>query len=233
MDPTSGGDDMRVSLWASVGLLVAVGAVPGQVQEKKPVENSSDFYPLATGYQWRYRVTVNEAPPQKVVITAEKPEVYEYKSGVDKKEGSESIVRYPLRIVSGQKERELVEHVAVLKDGVYRFATAGKEIMPPKEITPPLCFLKLPVKAGESWNVEATSENVPLKGTFTCTVEQVKVPAGEFGQALHVSSPDFQVGTEKMALDYWFAKGLGIVKQQVHVGNSKVLMELEVFKKGK
>ena len=101
-----------------------------------------------------------------------------------------------------------------------------------KDITPPLRFLKLPIKEGESWTVKAMSENVPLTGTFTCAPDKVKVPAGEF-KTLRVSCPDFQLGEKKMALDYWFAKDVGIVKQHVQVGKSNVVLELEEFKPGK
>jgi hypothetical protein len=93
-----------------------------------------------------------------------------------------------------------------------------------------LRFLKLPVKGGESWNILATSENVTLSGTFTCDVERVKVPLGNF-ETLHISSPDFQLGSEKMALEYWFAKDIGLVRQRVRVGKTNVLLELEAFNK--
>jgi hypothetical protein len=227
------GDDMRyLQLSASVGLFLflAAGAVPGQAQKKEPMEIYSDYYPLGAGYQWSYKVTVNEKEQAAkdsrpiVTITAGKPEVFEHKFTVDKKE--ELAVRYPLKVVSGPKEslKQMFEQVAVLKDGVYRISTAGKDI------TPPLRFLKLPVKGGESWTVSATSENVMLAGTFTCDVEAVKVPLGNF-ETLHVSSPDFQLGNEKMALDYWFAKDVGMVKQRVRVGKSNVVLELEAFNK--
>ena len=80
--------------------------------------------------------------------------------------------------------------MAVLKDGVYRFTTAQKDI------TPPLCFLKLPLKKGETWTVNSISENVQLTGSFTCDDESVKVPAGRY-QAKHVWSKDFQLGRRK------------------------------------
>ena len=208
----------------SIGLLLVVGTAPGQGQDKKPMVYTSPFYPLRVGNEWTYKVTVGDAPAeQKVVITVDEAEPYDYKFAQDQKEVTAPIVRYRLKVVSGFKE--LTEHVAVLKDGVYRFTTAMKEI------APPLRFLKLPLTKGETWKVNSTSENVQLSGTFTCADDKVTVPAGEF-QAKHVSSKDFLLGTEKMALDYWFAEGVGIVKQHVHVGNSDVLLELKEFKSG-
>jgi hypothetical protein len=213
-----------IKLWAPVAFLLAAGAIAGQGQENQAKEYKNDWYPLAAGAQWHYKAKVNDAPAQKVTVTAEKPEAYEMKTG-DKKDKSEYVVRYPLKIVSGAQDK--VEYVAVLKDGVYRFATAGKEI------TPPLCFLKLPTKAGESWMVAATSENEPLTGTFVCQEDTVQVPKGKFN-ALRVSSKDFRIGsTGKMDLAFWFAQGVGVVKQEVSVGNSKVTLELEDYKQGK
>ena len=215
----------NVCLWTSIALCLAMGTVPGRGQEKKPMLYESPFYPLRVGNEWRYKATIGDAPPQKVIITAEQAEPFDYKFTLpNKQEGSEPIVRYRLKIVSGSKE--LTEHVAVLKDGVYRFTTASKEI------TPPLRFLKLPLTKGETWTVNSMSENVQLTGTFTCDDANVTVEGKQF-QAKHVWAKDFQIGTEKMTLEYWFAEHVGIVKQHVHVGNSDVLLELEDFKAGK
>ena len=216
-----------IPCWIMLGLLLPASAVPGQGQEKKPMpyEMTSPFYPLRVGNQWTYKSTIGDAPPQKVTITAEQAEPYEYKHTLAKmQEVSEPIVRYRLKKVSGSKE--LNEYVAVLKDGVYRFAAAGKEI------TPPLRFLKLPLTKGESWTINSVSENVPLTGTFTCDDATIKVPAGQF-QTKHVWSKDFQVGTEKMVIEYWFARDVGIVKQHHHVVNSDEVLELEEFRAGK
>lgn len=211
--------------WILLGLFLLASAVPGQGQEKKPMLYESAFYPLRVGSQWRYQSTAGDAPPQVVTVTAERAEPYEYKSTpANKQEISESIVRYRLKKVSGAKE--LHEYVAVLKDGVYRFSSADKEI------TPPLRFLKLPLTKGETWTVNSVSENVQLTGTFTCDDASVKVPAGQF-QAKHVWSKDFQVGSEKMIIEYWFARDVGIVKQHVHVVNSDEVLELEDFRSGK
>jgi hypothetical protein len=217
----------NVRLWVAVAVLVAAGVVPCQSQEKKPAQYDADFYPLREGNQWTYKMTIGDAKEQKkeqkVVITAGKPEAYEFKTVKDKKEFSEIIVRFPLKVVSEAKE--LVEHVAV-KDGVYRIALAGKDI------NPPLCFLKLPAKKGDSWKVDSKSENAPITGTFTCDQEKVKVPFGEFN-TIRVSTPDLQLERDKMAIDYWFAQNVGLVKQRVRVGNNDVLLELEDFKAAK
>jgi len=215
-------------IWAWVILLLVVCAGPSQTQEKKPLVLETNLYPLKVGNQWSYKVTSGnapDAPVQKVQVTVDQQEVYDFKYVRDKKEIIEPIVRYRLKVVSGSKE-PLFEYVAVLGDGVYRFTSAGKDI------TPPLRFLKLGIKNGEKWTVNSVSENVQLVGTFVGEDDTVKVPAGQF-QTMRVSSKDFQLGTEKMALEHWFAPNVGIVQQRVHVGNNEVLLELEDFKQGK
>ncbi len=170
-------------------------------------------------------MTVDDSPGDKeVTVSVEKKETYVYKYVLDKTGKEETIWRYALKVVSGPKE--LTEHVAVLKDGVYRFSTANKDI------SPPLCFLKLPITSGGSWKVDSNSENVQLTGTFKCDDASVKVPAGAY-PAKHISSKDFMLGNEKMVIDYWFAPDVGIVKQHIRVGNNGVLMELKEFKAGK
>jgi hypothetical protein len=216
----------RIGAW--VILLLVVCAGPSQTQEKKPVVFETNWYPLKVGSQWTYKVTSGnapDAPVQKVQVTVDQQEVYDFKSTRDKKEIIEPIVRYKLKVVSGNKD-PLYEYVAVLNDGVYRFTSAGKDI------APPLRFLKLPNTQGEKWTVNSVSENVQLVGTFVCEDDTVKVPAGQF-QTKRVSTKDFQLGTEKMSLDHWFAPNVGIVQQRVHVGNNDILLELESFKEGK
>ena len=207
-----------------LGLLLVFCAGPGQTQEKKPMIYDSSLYPLAVGNQWHYKVTVGDAPVQKVIITVEQQEIFNYKFTQDKKEVIEPIIRFRLKVVSGTKE--LTEHVAVLSDGVYRFTTAGKDI------TPPLRFLKLPSVKGDTWVIDSISENVPLTGTFTCEDDGITVPAGQF-QTKRISCPEFQLGTDKMSLEAWYAPNFGMVQQKVRAGNSDVLLELEEFKKVK
>ncbi len=213
-----------VLLSVTIGLLLVGCALPGEAQDKKPVVYESPFYPLKVGNQWRYRVTSGDNQVQKVVITVAQQEPYEHKFTRDKQEVTETILWYRLSVVSGAKE--LSEYVAVLKDGVYRFRTAGKDI------TPPVRFLKLPVEKGESWKVDSVSENVAMTGAFKCEDDAVKVPAGEY-PAKRITAQDFKLGTEKMDLVYWFAHNVGMVQQRLRVGNSDVLLELEEFKAGK
>jgi hypothetical protein len=129
--------------------------------------------------------------------------------------------------------------VAAFGDGVYRFAAAGKEI------TPALRFFKLPLEVGNTWTCNSVSENAPMQGTFVCKKDEVvQTPAGRF-QTKVISCANFQAGTEKMAIECWYAgdderphldpkepNPVGMVKQRVRIGASEITLELKDYKIG-
>jgi hypothetical protein len=203
-------------------LLTAVLFLPAWGQE--PLAHP--YYPLKVGSRWTYRTGKDQ-----VVITAEKEEAFTYKPGgaenKDNPDKTEKVTGVVLKITSGSKVMQ--EKVAVLKDGVYRFAAAGKTI------TPPLCFFKLPLKAGETWKVDSTSEGKTIKGTFVGGEETINVPlkGGAELKTMTVASKDFQVDGEPMDLKYWFAPNYGLVKQHAKVGTFTVTLELEQYTPGK
>ena len=76
------------------------------------------------------------------------------------------------------------------------------------ELDPPLVWLKVPFKAGDSWNFKWMDE----KGTDTVRgVEKVKVPAGTF-DAVRVDS-EYTFAGKKMKHSSWYAPGVGRVKE--------------------
>lgn len=212
--------------------LVALGMAGGQEKQTPKGQLIKDpLYPLEVGSQWIYRATTGDKSVDEVRVVVEAHEDYDHKTLADVKDGKKEliykIVRARLKITSGDKEQ--TEYVAVFRDsmgndGVYRFASAGKEI------APPLRFLKLPVKNGDSWSVNSLSENTPLRGVFRMKLDAVAVPAGKFDTVL-VSCADFQVGNQKMSVEHWFAPGVGEVKRRVRVGNYEVVLELKEYRK--
>jgi len=161
------------------------------------------LYPLKVGNTWEYR-----HGKQKLVTRVVREEAL----GAD---------TYAV-LETTADGKTILEKVAALPGGVYRsFAEDLK-------IEPPLCLLKLPVKAGETWIVKCTAGSLPVEGTFTAQEEEVKVPAGAF-KAVRSSSPDFRIGTLKMTLTYWFAPGVGLVKQRLQLGDRVEVFELEKF----
>lgn len=187
-------------------------------QEK--INYKSALFPLDVGNTWTYRVTEKDSKSeQRVTVRVDGLETLE----IDAKK----VPVARLEIRSG--DRKLVEHVAVQADGIYRFSSADKTI------TPALCFLKLGVMTGHSWQVEATSEGAKLKGTFTIGREAVNVPylKTEKRDATTSTCRELQIGASKMNVTYWFVDKIGMVKQHVQVGNFDQMLELVEYQPGK
>jgi hypothetical protein len=222
----------RIMLVAALALCGALTpAILGQEKQEKPQPKllEEPLYPLKEGQRWVYKVTDHKAKEGKknhqVTATVAQQDIHRIKAPDPKAGGAEVQVPYvgfTLRIAGGGKT--LDEEVFVKEDGVYRISAAGKQI------NPPLCILKRPVQKGTSWGVESQSENAVLQGTFKADEEDVQVPAGNY-RALVVRSRDFQFGSQKMELDCWYAKGVGMVKQHLRVGNHDVTLELEKIEK--
>lgn len=182
----------------------------------------SDYYPMEVGTTWVYALGTKE-----VVVTVEKKDLLEIVRRDDKGKDKKPEQVFATRLVITSGEKRHTEHVIVLEDGVYKITAAGKVI------TPPLRLLKF--GEGEPrWDCDSISENVVLKGTFTSGVDKVTVPISTTPiQAVTVVCPEFQLGTQKMAIQFWFAPKLGIVKQRVKMENHDLTMELKEFKPGK
>jgi hypothetical protein len=117
------------------------------------------------------------------------------------------------------------EHITVREDGVYRVAVAGQTV------EPAFCLLKWPAEEGDQWEVESSIQGESLSGSFTATLAEVTVPAGEY-QTVHVVSEGFSVPqqdgtTIPLQFSYDFAMGVGKVKQVVQIGETERAMELK------
>ena len=65
-----------------------------------------------------------------------------------------------------------------------------------------------------------------VRGTFATDEADVAVPAGKF-KAVVVASKDFRIGETQMTLTYWFAEGVGLVKQHLQLDGREVVVELQ------
>lgn len=202
--------------------LVGFGTRGGAQQSGgSTVEFYQQFYPMEVGTTWTYALGNKE-----VVVTVEKKEdrviIRKNDKGEDKKQKVSSS-----RLVITSGEKRLTEHVAVLEDGIYRLTSAGKDI------TPPLRILRYE-QGAPRWDCDSISENIALKGSFASNVDSVTVPFSATPiQAVTATCPEFQIGTQKMAIQYWFAPKVGIVKQRVKMENHDLTLELKEFKAGK
>jgi hypothetical protein len=212
---------------------------------QKPVElqrSKCEYYPLEVGSRWIYRSGM-----QKVVVTVDREEPFIYKqrdAGDKNKENRYSAPSYWLKITSGDKV--MAEQVVVLGENVYRVVGGGKTI------NPPLCILKLPLKPGEFWECNTLTDSGTLKDAYDTPGMELRkgdgtpiegtLLKGRFvgGQAsfkfkgsdlpaLTITSNDFQIGNKTMETETWYAKGLGMIKQRVRVGNVQTTLELEEY----
>jgi hypothetical protein len=180
-------------------------------------ESSSPLYPLKVGSKWHYRA----AEGRKVTVTVARAEQLEIlrTDPKEKKVTTQKVPGFALEIASGGR-KPLLEHVAVLPDGVYRFGFAGKQI------SPPLCILKLPPQKGQTWQVDSTIGDLKVKGTFRTGEADIVVPAGKF-TCVTVFLQNEEGNTDKTVLEYYFAPKVGIVKLHAHAGNIESTIELE------
>lgn len=186
----------------------------------------TDFFPLAKGYQWTYLASEPKMPSGKarrVTVTVDREEPYvEKKLEKDNTTTTKKYGGFLLKSVSGDKTT--FDHVVVMPDGVHRLHTAGTPL------TPPLLFFKLGIKPGETWEANSTSGNTTIKGTFTIGSDRVKVPLDSF-DAIRVSFRGDKTGDDRVEIDNWFAKGVGMVKQHIRAKNHEIVLDLEKFEK--
>jgi hypothetical protein len=198
---------MRLQIGATLTLALAAATAAAAADDLK----SSPYYPLKVGAAWSYKAgdgkfTLRVAKTEKVKDDVCARVEYVRES---KAEGSELI--------------------AVKDDGVFRFAFDDKTA------EPPLLFLKLPPKKGETWKVESkvkgkTEETI--KGTFKSGEEEVKVPAGNY-KCIVVSCDDLDANGMKMAVTCYYAENVGLVKQVIEAAGQKTVIELEKYEPAK
>jgi len=184
-------------------LLGGPGVLPAQEKLKE-----SEYYPLKVGTTWHYRagggkLTVRVARNEKV---------------------GDVLCALVEAVVEG--EVKCSEHIAVHGDGLYRHALNGQRV------EPPLRFLKLPPRGGESWAAESKVAGMSLKVSFTAGAEEVEVPAGKYQTAV-VRTSDVEVSDLKFTTGVWYARGVGMVKTVLSAGENDVVLELEKFEAGK
>src|SRR5262245_15783289 len=182
-----------------VGLLVLIVVLPTMAQDAdKPL------YPLEVGTKWTYQVAKQT---DSFVMTAAKAE----------KVGEQDCVKLEARL-KGQVVA--TEHVAVLKDGIYRYKFNEAAI------DPPLCFCKLPAKKGEKWEAKFTTGGKNGTAKFETFEDEVEVPAGKFKAIIVRGEITENEVPIKTAL--WFAPGHGMVRQVVEIGDEQpIVLELE------
>ena len=207
---------MTFSRLACAGFCVALClAGLANAQEKKKGEpaakspGKSEYFPLAVGSKWVYET--NEGP-----VTTEITKHEEI--------GRAMCARLEATTADNKKTSE---YLRITADGIYRHQASDQNI------TPPLRFLKLPFKVGDSWTVESKVLGKTLKGTFKVSTSAEESVLGKtYKNVVVCTSDDFTVDGQKLTHTYYFAKDVGIIKQVVNFAGQEIKLELKKYTPG-
>lgn len=119
---------------------------------------------------------------------------------------------------------EANEHIAATKDGIFRYAVNGVEL------STPITLLKIPFKAGEKYaDQERKLGDVTINGSFISLEEkEITVPAGKYKTL--VTTGTFKIKDKEAKITFYFAEGVGIVKQELVAGKDTTTLSLKEVK---
>jgi hypothetical protein len=188
----------------AVALLIASGTF---AQDKM---RESAYLPLQKGNKWTYKIG-----DKSFTLTV-----------VDHEKIGAVLCAKVEMSVDGKPQT--YEHLAIGEDGIYRYSIGGTRLDVPVRI------LKLPPKKGDTWTIDAKGPGESLKGTVKAGEEdEVKVVAGSYKKVVTSTCDDLDANGLKCGFTYYFAEGVGIIKQQVQIGSDKTVFDLEKFEPGK
>jgi eukaryotic-like serine/threonine-protein kinase len=200
----SGSFDHTAIVWDAAGPTIAE-LLPATKSDK-----ISNLYPLELGNCWDYEV---KAGPLRWTSTYTVDRI-------------ESVDGKTVARLEHDGKIKTSDHWSVNETGVYRHRNDGVEF------DPPVCFVQYPFKAGASWTAkyklgartDEAKRMVDVKASAGDPVE-IEVPAGKF-KAFPVTLEAVQNGTTAIST-YYFAEGVGIVRQVEDSGDMKVQKELK------
>jgi len=182
-------------------------------QEKK--QDSKSYYPLKVGNKWTYQIESDTAAKGSKLINQI--------AKIEKIDGVSLS-----RLETTMKGRvAATEHLSVNEKGIFRDRVNGGEI------TPPICLLKFPIKKGATWKSESMAGNEKLKVACKSDEEEIEVPAGKFKTVKVVMDAEVVGAGIIVSTSYWFAQGVGVVKQHVNINSMQFSMLLEKFEEDK
>jgi hypothetical protein len=178
-----------------------------------------------------------DGPPPYYPTVAESKATYQTTIGDLKFEHTERVtevakVRDGFRVTverASAGKPAVVDQMDVSAKGLTQRQYGGRAVDPP---TPEL---RLPAKAGDTWEWEApgVGDGPSRKITFKVIgEEEVEVPAGKF-KAVRVER-ELEVGKVTQRSEGWYAPEVGLVKKVFHhLGAAKQVQELKSFTPGK
>jgi hypothetical protein len=204
-------------------IFVLVLGVAGAVaQEAAKDEKAKDYYPLNPGMKWFYKMylegrTLDVEIQVKELVTLDGQSLALVERKVTERDSKDDKVK---QVDSG------TEHMSANEKGVFRYRVNGIAL------SPPMCLLKYPFKAGETWETESTmgSEQLKIKGK-AIGIEEVEVNEKKY-QAHRADIDTTGIGNV-VSSSYWFAPDVGLVKQVMKDGRKEAMLELIKFDSGR
>lgn len=188
--------------------MTAAAATAQSPPAGKTEAKAADYFPLKVGTKWTYRI--DNGSGQKVRLSRQVT-------------GTEADGSARLEIITDQQKDRGTERVLTNGQGVFRVEMSGYAV------TPPLCLLKYPAKPGQTWDSDMKTGVGPLAKVHGSqgAPEEVEVPAGKY-RAIPCTIV-VTAGSEKSTNVFWFAEGVGIVKQRSELGDVSVVVELTKY----
>jgi hypothetical protein len=196
------------------GLFVAASLALA-APERKTADGPPPYLPTAVGATAVYRTTAGKLAMETTDTVKE----------VAKTAGG---VRVTVERTSGSGFRPAEEQTDVTASGLTRVRSGGRATDPPMPV------LKVPAKAGDAWEWEATkADGEPAQKVKVKVLgeEEVEVPAGKF-RAVRVEVEEEERGRTTRS-EAWYAPKVGLVKRVFHRGTFDQVQVLQSFTPGK
>ncbi len=164
------------------------------------------YYPTTVGDRW---VTETKYSDRMETLT-------EIVTALEKKDGAMIVT---VCKESDGKVQPAKSEMKVTDEGLFRMSAYGAVFEKPYPI------LKMPLKVGLTWTVEASGSTLKYK---VAKEEEIEVPAGKF----KTFRLDVNLGENSLA-SIWYAPRVGVVRQEYKSNNLDYVKTLKEFKPGK
>jgi hypothetical protein len=197
----------RLVLLALLGTNATLVAAPNPERAKPEF-----FVPTTVGTKWLYQKG-NEDYTE--TITESKPDRGRVVIKVEGRRADDRLFQ--------------TEWIVVAPDGLFRARPSDLKSDPAE------CFYRIPNRSGDSWGVtRATKDGIVANESWKVGgSSEISVAAGKFTAVeiewTHVRAKD------TLEVRYWYAEGVGLLKQSIHVGEKEwiTLMELKKLTPGR
>jgi hypothetical protein len=183
-------------------------------QEK--TQDSKSYYPLKAGNKWTYQIESDSVAKGSANLINQ----------IAKIEKIDGVYLARLETIAKGKVAA-TEHLNVTEKGIFRNRYNGTEV------SPPICILKFPIKKGSTWKTESKVGDEKLSVSCKSDEDEIEVPAGKFKTVKVVMDAEVAGAGILVSTTYWFAQGVGIVKQHVNINSMQFTILLEKYEEAK